>query len=51
MNECTNPTRPCKVHDEQSEWHIEIRHRTYHSVWFIIALALVIAASTLPGLN
>lgn len=49
--DCTNHTRPCRIHDEPDDWHIVFRGRRIHGGWLVAALVTLIALSTLPGLN
>lgn len=48
MTECTNPSKPCRVHDHRSEWHIEVGRRAVHSGWLVAAVAVVIFLSAVP---
>lgn len=50
-DDCTNPTKPCRIHDQPEDWHIVIFNRPVHAAWLVVVLVLVIAVSTLPGLN
>lgn len=44
--QCTNPSRPCGLHDPKREWVIEWRHTTVHSGWFVAGLIAVIIIAT-----
>jgi hypothetical protein len=44
--------RPCSLHDRPETWKIEERQRDPMSaVWLVVILFIVLAVSTLPGLN
>lgn len=46
--DCTNPARPCHLHDPSNEWRIEFVGRTIHSGW-LLGLALVaVFLTTIP---
>lgn len=49
--DCTNPAKPCGLHDPRNEWRIEVGSTTVHSGWFVAALVVIIALSTIWGLN
>lgn len=53
ITDCTNPARPCHLHDPRREsFRIEVAGTTVSHWWLIGALALVFLLTlAIPGLN
>lgn len=43
---CTNPSKPCYVHDPRNEWIVEVGPTTVHAGWLFAILIIAIALST-----
>lgn len=51
---CSNPSRPCHLHDQTESWRIEVgRRHTIHAGWFVVGVVAAWFVSTISafGLN